>query len=70
LKTGVGDALLPASLARNLSEQGTFSVNRISRPEFKVETYLATRSYGDLEGSLLARIDALIERVVLSVLAR
>jgi hypothetical protein len=40
----------------------------VDRPSLKIGTYLVTRSYGEIEGSLISRIEKAIEDVVIDSL--
>lgn len=68
VKAGSAAAVMPESIAKNMLDNSGLSLSYISSPDFFIGTYLATRSYGEVEGSLISRIDAIIENVSLAAL--
>jgi DNA-binding transcriptional LysR family regulator len=68
LKDGKCYALLPNSMAKLISAENNFSISSVDKPSLKISTYLITRSYGEIEGSLISRIDKTIEDIVVNSL--
>lgn len=68
LKQGTGYALLPRSLAKLISCEGDLVISPVEKPNLKIGTYLVTRSYGEIEGSMISRIDTAIEEIIVKQL--
>lgn len=64
LKEGKAHTLLPNSVARLISAENDLAYCAVDKPSLKISTYLVTRSYGEIEGSLISRIDKAIEEIV------
>lgn len=68
LQAGPVAALMAGSLAEKIFVTADWSITPVADPPLAIGTYLATRSYGEVEGSLISLIETTIEKVVLNML--
>lgn len=68
-REGRGALLLPRSVARQVCSEKNMSMQSIELPILKSGIYLASRSYGEIEGSLITKIDRTIKATVVDLMA-
>lgn len=72
LQQGKGYTLLPAAVAREvrreLGNHYDLTISHISNPGLEIGTYLASRRYGEIEGSLISKIDKSLQEIVIDQL--
>jgi LysR family transcriptional regulator, nitrogen assimilation regulatory protein len=67
VRDGELHTLLPRSLAQNIATLSDFSLRAVTGLELKAGIYLATRNYGQIEGSVISKLDSTIEDLVIDL---